>query len=71
MRNDARPIGENSPASPVGGHESPTGSERSDSRDSMRHQHGSRVIDHEPEEDEDRPPTMDDSDAPSSDSTGK
>jgi hypothetical protein len=25
MRNDARPIGENSPASPIGGHESPQG----------------------------------------------
>jgi hypothetical protein len=29
MRNDARPIGENSPASPLGGHESPQGERES------------------------------------------
>ena len=32
MRNDARPIGPDSPASPVGGHESPQG-ERESRRD--------------------------------------
>jgi hypothetical protein len=67
MRNDARPIGEHSPGSPVGGEESPTGRERAHSRDSMKPEHRSRVIDHEP--DEARPQTADDTKAPSS--TGK
>jgi hypothetical protein len=37
MRNDARPIGEDSPASPVGGHESPIARESPESRDRRTH----------------------------------
>jgi hypothetical protein len=43
MRNDARLIGEDSPASPVGGHETPLASDRPDSRDphkDARQSHG-------------------------------
>jgi hypothetical protein len=44
MRNDARPIGEGSPASPVGG-QSP------DERDSVTHDRQSHVVNQEAEDD--------------------
>jgi hypothetical protein len=45
MRNDARPIGEDSPGSPVGG------DEQVDSRESVTHDRQSHVVDKEAEED--------------------
>jgi hypothetical protein len=70
MRNDARPIGEDSPASPVGGSEGPVGSEQTpDSRDSHKHDRQSHIV-HPPAEedarrdDHDIDPTM-----PTGDST--
>lgn len=54
VRNDARPIGEDSPASPVGGHEEPaTGRPPSDSRDSVAHDRQSPVVNRRAEEDDD------------------
>jgi len=63
MRNDARPIGEDSPASPLGGDHTP------DSRESVTHDRQSHVGNEEPEEaehraDHDIEPTM-----PTGDST--
>jgi hypothetical protein len=43
MRNDARPIGEDSPASPVGGDQPPV-REPSDSRDSVARDGQSRIV---------------------------
>ena len=45
MRNDARPIGENSPASPLGGDHTP------DIRESVTHDRQSQVVNKEAEED--------------------
>ena len=51
MRNDARPIGEDSPASPVGGHEEPVADRRSsNSRDSITDDRQSPVVNHGAEE---------------------
>jgi hypothetical protein len=50
MRNDARPIGEHSPASPVGGHESPIASERPDNRDSVAQDRQSHVVNRDAEQ---------------------
>jgi hypothetical protein len=63
MRNDARPIGEDSPASPLGGDHRP------DSRESVTHDRESHVVNEEAEEDvrrddDDIEPTM-----PTGDST--
>jgi hypothetical protein len=44
MRNDARPIGENSPASPVGGDASPREAERHDGRGDHRDDHRSPIV---------------------------
>jgi hypothetical protein len=44
MRNDARPIGEHAPASPVGGEERPIPSERPDSADTVAHGRQSHVV---------------------------
>jgi hypothetical protein len=44
MRNDARPIGEHAPPSPVGGDERPIPSERPDSRDTVGHGRESHVV---------------------------
>jgi hypothetical protein len=45
MRNDARPIGEHSPASPLGGDLEPAGSEiPSDSRDSHKPDRQSHIV---------------------------
>jgi hypothetical protein len=56
MRNDARPIGEGSPASPLGGHqghdarsERPIESERPDSRDSVTHGRESHIVNRDAE----------------------
>jgi hypothetical protein len=67
MRNDARPIGEDSPASPVGGHESPIESERPDSRGSHKHDRQSHIVNEEAEERE--PTTPEDPVMPSSESS--
>jgi hypothetical protein len=45
MRNDARPIGEDSPASPLGGDHTP------DSRESVTHDRQSHVVNNEAEDD--------------------
>ena len=53
MRNDARPIGEDSPASPVSGHEEPAaGRPSSDSRDSVAHGRQSHIVNRPAEEDD-------------------
>jgi hypothetical protein len=65
MRNDARPIGEHSPASPVGGPETPIASERSDSRDSVAHDRQSHIVNREAEQTE--PDAPEDPVMPSSD----
>jgi hypothetical protein len=44
MRNDARPVGEHAPASPVGGDAAPIPSERPDSRDTVAHGRESHII---------------------------
>lgn len=67
MRNDARPIGEDSPASPVGGDESPIESERPDSRGAHKHDRQSHVVNQEAEER--RPDSPDDPVTVSSDSS--
>jgi hypothetical protein len=64
MRNDSRPVGEHSPASPVGGDERPIPSERPDSRDTIAHGRDSSVV-HEASED-DQPAGPDDPVTPSS-----
>jgi hypothetical protein len=53
MRNDARPIGEDSPASPVGGTQEPAAAQASsDSRDSVTHDRQSHVVNRPAEEDD-------------------
>ena len=45
MRNDARPIGEDSPSSPVGGDAEPVANQEApDSRDSVKHDRQSHVV---------------------------
>jgi hypothetical protein len=52
MRNDARPVGENSPASPVGGNDGPVGSQQTpDSRNSHKHDRQSHIVHPRAEED--------------------
>lgn len=67
MRNDSRLIGEDSPASPLGGHEGPLESERPDSRDAHKHDRQSHVVNEEAENR--RPDSPDDPVTPSSDSS--
>ena len=67
MRNDARPIGEDSPPSPLGGHESPIESERPDSRGAHKHDRQSHVVNQGAEDP--RPDSGDKSITPSSDSS--
>jgi hypothetical protein len=51
MRNDARPIGEDSPASPIGGNDGPVGSQQDpDSRDSHTHDRQSHIVHPQTEE---------------------
>jgi hypothetical protein len=51
VRNDARPIGEDSPASPVGGHEEPAaGRPAPDSRESVAHDRHSPIVNRPAEE---------------------
>ena len=59
MRNDARPIGEDSPASPVGGHEGPAaGRPSADNRDSIAHDRQSHIVNRRAEEDDDDDATV-------------
>jgi hypothetical protein len=45
MRNDARPIGEDSPSSPVGGDAEPVANQEApDSRDSVKHDRQSHIV---------------------------
>jgi hypothetical protein len=74
MRNDARPIGERSPASPVGGTEQPIARERrsipgeqSDSRESVTHHRESHVVN--PDAERNEPSEPGDPVMPSSDSS--
>jgi hypothetical protein len=67
MRNDARPIGEHAPASPVGGDEPPIPSERRDDRDSVRHGRQSHIVSQAAEERE--PTNPDDPVMPMNDAT--
>jgi hypothetical protein len=75
MRNDARPLGEGSPASPLGGHDPeadpdrPIESERSDSRDSVTHGRESHIVNREAEKR--RPERAGDPVTPSSDAAPK
>jgi len=66
MRNDARPIGEHAPASPLGGNERPIPSERPDGRDTVARGRESHTVnrpaaDREP--DQPRDPATPQSDA--------
>jgi hypothetical protein len=65
MRNDARPIGEDSPASPVGGDAAPD----ADHRDSHKHGRQSHIVNKEAEERQ--PDAPEDPVMPSSDSSLK
>jgi hypothetical protein len=75
MRNDARPIGEHAPASPLGGSESPLAeaadapipSERPDSRDTVGHRRESHIVNRPAEERE--PSEPNDPVMPGSDAT--
>jgi hypothetical protein len=67
MRNDARPVGEHAPASPVGGDESPIPSERSDSRDTVGHGRESHIVNQAAEDGE--PNAPDDPVMPMNDAT--
>jgi hypothetical protein len=54
MRNDARPIGEDSPASPVGGQEEPVADRRSwNGRDSIAGDRESQIVNSGAEDDDD------------------
>jgi len=54
VRNDARPIGEDSPASPVGGREEPIADRRSsNSRGSIAHDRHSPIVNQGAEVDDD------------------
>jgi hypothetical protein len=66
MRNDARPIGEDAPDSPIGGENAPIPAERPDSRDSHKHDRQSHIVnrdagERQPKDDDD--PVMPSSDA--------
>ena len=69
MRNDARPLGEDSPASPVGGDaaDRPLESERDDSRDRVAQGRQSHIVN--PAAEERRPDHPDDPVTPSSDAS--
>jgi hypothetical protein len=74
MRNDARPIGEDSPASPLGGDQgvgntesSVDPSERLDSRDSVTHDRQSHIVN--PRAEEREPSGPDDPVMPQNDAT--
>jgi hypothetical protein len=70
MRNDARPIGEDSPASPVGGEEGPVDSQQTpDSRDSHKHDRQSHIVHPQAEEDAQRESNDTDPTMPTGDST--
>ena len=70
MRNDARPIGENSPASPVGGNDGPVGSEpTADSSDSPTPDRQSHIVHPRTEEDARREDREIDPTMPTADST--
>ena len=59
MRNDARPIGEDSPASPLGGHEEPAARRpSSDSHDSVAHDRQSHIVKRRAEEDDEDDATV-------------
>lgn len=66
MRNDARPVGEDSPASPVGGHEQVPQKNR-DARDSVTHDRQSHIVN--PDAEQSQPETPDDPTMPSNDAT--
>ena len=59
MRNDSRLIGEDSPASPMGGHEGPLESERPDTRDAHQHDRQSHVVNVDKEAEGRRPDSPD------------
>ena len=65
MRNDARPVGEDSPASPVGGETT----QDHDNRDSHKHDRQSHIVNKEAEERQ--PDAPEDPVMPSSDSSLK
>lgn len=67
MRNDARPIGEGSPASPVGGEE--VVSRDTDSRDLHKHGRQSHIVHPRAEEDARRDDRDGDATMPTGDST--
>ena len=67
MRNDARPIGENSPASPVGGEEAVN--RETDSRDLYKHGRESHIEHPRAEEDARRADRDADATMPTGDST--
>ena len=70
MRNDARPIGEDSPASPLGGDLEPAGREApADNRDSHRHDRESHIVHPRAEEDERREDDDSDPTIPTAEST--
>ena len=64
MRNDARPIGEDSPASPLGGDES-------DARESVTHDRQSHIVNKDAEVDERRDDLDTDPAMPANDATLK
>ncbi len=70
MRNDSRPLGEGSPASPLGGpDERPIPSERPDSRDTIAHGRESHLV--HPETEADQPSDPGDPVTVQSDATPK
>ena len=70
MRNDSRPLGEQSPGSPFGGPEDrPIESERPDSRDTIAHGRESHII--HPETERNEPSEPDDPVMPQNDATLK
>jgi hypothetical protein len=70
MRNDARPVGEDSPASPVGGDLEPAADQpSSDSRDSHKHDRQSHIVHPRAEEDARRDDHDTDPTMPTGDST--
>ena len=69
MRNDARPIGEDSPASPLGGDEAVNG--ETDSRDLHKHGRESHIVHPRTEEEARRDDRDSDATMPTGDSTLK
>lgn len=71
MRNDSRPFGEQSPASPIGGdgesreEQRPIPSERPDSRDTIAHGRESHIV--HPESEKNQPTDPDETVTPQSD----